>query len=144
MNIEIYNQSITPMPEEDIVAYTSKAVSVLKKMGVDFPSAKSEITIALIDEKQGQQLNHQFRGKNYPTDVLSFAPTEPDSLGELALCSAVVDRQAKEHGITLLEESVYLVIHGILHLLGYEHENDPEGEAEMMRIQDAVFEELFP
>ncbi|MCB0394790.1 MAG: rRNA maturation RNase YbeY [Bdellovibrionales bacterium] len=142
MKIEILQNSSFAVPEEEIRMYVHQILKQVKKRCATYPKNKKEIVIVFMDEKSAKDLNQQFRKKNYATDVLSFDPVDPESLGELVLCAQVVDRQAKEHELSFLEETIYLVIHGILHLLGYEHENDPEGEKEMMALQDEIFDLL--
>ncbi len=88
-------------------------------------------------------MNHEFRGKDYATDVLSFDSLEPTSLGELVLCPEVLKRQAQEHGLTYQQELGYMLLHGVLHLLGYDHETNPKDAEKMFALQDAVFETLF-
>lgn len=100
------------------------------------------ITLVFLDSAQMKKINKQFRGKNKPTDVLSFAPVEPGSLGELLFCLDVLKKQAKEHGHSLEHEFLYMLIHGVLHLLGYDHELSAKEEKLMFRIQDELFETL--
>ena len=106
--------------------------------------AGKELVIAFVDEKRARALNKEFRGKDYATDVLSFDAMEPGSLGELVICPKVIAKQAKEHGLLVREELGYMVLHGFLHLLGYDHENVSEKKARaMFALQDALFEKLF-
>ncbi len=81
--------------------------------------------------------------KNKPTDVLSFDPIEPDDLGELVLCPSVLRKQAKEHKLKYEIELGYMVIHGVLHLLGYDHEKTEKEAKKMFRLQDLVFDALL-
>ena len=74
--------------------------------------------------------------------MLSFQPIEPSSLGEIVLAVQKVHLQAEKNQHSFLNETGYLILHGILHLLGYEHESDPKKAEEMMSLQDDVFEEL--
>lgn len=99
------------------------------------------LRVIFVDKKQGKRLNKTHRNKNYPTDVLSFGSGEPQmGLGELILCVPILRQQAKEHKLSLTKETQYLVIHGFLHLLGYEHETNPRDEKRMMALQDQLFE----
>lgn len=100
------------------------------------------ITLVFLDTAQMKKINKQFRGKNKPTDVLSFAPIEPGSMGELLFCLDVLKKQAKQHGQSLEHEFLYMLIHGVLHLLGYDHELSATEEKLMFRIQDKLFEQL--
>ena len=100
------------------------------------------LVIVFVDQKQIKKLNNQFRGKNKATDILSFAPTEPGGLGELVLCSPIIKIQAKKHGLKLKEELAYLVLHGILHLLGFDHETSKKQADLMYQIQDDLFDKF--
>ena len=99
-----------------------------------------KLVIAFITEKSMTKLNTQFRNKAQVTDVLSFSPVDGEGLGELALCVPKVQAQAQEENLTLEEETAYLVLHGILHLLGYHHEGEGESARLMYQIQDDIFE----
>ncbi|MCJ8277720.1 MAG: rRNA maturation RNase YbeY [Bdellovibrionales bacterium] len=103
---------------------------------------KSELTLAFVEKSHIKKLNKQFRGKNKPTDILSFDGFEPGELGELVLCGDIVDLQAKEHKLGKNEELGYLLIHGVLHLLGYEHEKGGAEEKKMFALQDQIFDIL--
>jgi len=100
------------------------------------------ITLVFLDAADMKQINKQFRGKNKPTDVLSFAAMEKDSLGELLFCLDVLKKQAKEQDHSLENEFLYMLIHGVLHLLGYDHEHSAKEEKLMFRIQDQLFQSL--
>lgn len=100
------------------------------------------ITFVFLNKKQMQKINKTFRRKNKPTDVLSFAPSEPDSIGELLFCSDVLKKQAKEQRHSEGHEFLYMMIHGFLHLLGYDHELSKREEKIMFNIQDQIFDEL--
>ncbi|OFZ11504.1 MAG: rRNA maturation RNase YbeY [Bdellovibrionales bacterium RBG_16_40_8] len=102
----------------------------------------ADLTIVLVSEKEMQLLNNQYRKKNKPTDVLSFAPVEENSFGELVFCLSILKKQAKRHGLTLKEEFLYLLIHGLLHLLGYDHEINDKRARDMYLLQDKIYEEL--
>jgi probable rRNA maturation factor len=104
--------------------------------------AKS-LTLVFVGKAEGQKLNLQFRHKDYATDVLSFAPIETTSLGELVFCIPIIRKQAKEHNLTPQQEFTYLLIHGILHLLGYDHEKNDKAATAMYRLQDSIFEKVL-
>lgn len=105
--------------------------------------AAREISLVFVSRAEIRRLNRQFRSKDKATDVLSFAPSEDGSLGELVLCLEVIRRQATEHGLSLNEELGYMVLHGILHLLGYDHELSAAASRRMLSLQDRVFERLL-
>lgn len=94
---------------------------------------ETEITLRVVDETESADLNSRYRGKDSPTNVLSFpfdvpAGVEIDLLGDLVICAEVVRREAEEQGKTLRAHWAQMVIHGMLHLQGYDHQNDQEAE----------------
>lgn len=97
----------------------------------------ARITVRLVDEEEGLQLNRDYRGKDYATNVLTFAYAEgedmalPEGLplmGDLVLCRAVVEREAQAQGKALEAHYAHLVVHGMLHLQGFDHEDEAEAE----------------
>lgn len=95
-----------------------------------------QITLRFVDTDEGRSLNSDYRGKDYATNVLSFPyETEPVVAGDLVICAAVVEREAVEQGKTLEEHYAHLVVHGILHLQGYDHEIG-EGDAQLMEDKE--------
>ncbi|WP_110969034.1 rRNA maturation RNase YbeY [Pseudomonas huaxiensis] len=110
-------------------------------------TADSEMTIRLVDEAEARELNHTYRHKDYATNVLSFPADVPDDmldiplLGDLVICVAVVEREAAEQGKSLEAHWAHLVIHGCLHLLGYDHIDDDEAE-EMEALERTLLAEL--
>ena len=92
-----------------------------------------ELTIRLVDTNESQQLNKQYRGKNKPTNVLSFPFEVPDGmelnlLGDLVICVDVMKAEAKSQSKALFDHWAHLVIHGCLHLVGFDHISDDEAE----------------
>ena len=88
-----------------------------------------EITIRLVDADEGQALNNEYRGKNYATNVLSFPyEVEPVTQGDLVICPSVVAREAAEQNKPLDAHYAHLTVHGMLHLQGWDHENDDEAQ----------------
>lgn len=110
-------------------------------------TAPSELTIRIVDEAEGRELNHTWRGKDYATNVLSFPAEIPDGLldipllGDLVICAPVVAREAAEQGKRAEAHWAHLVIHGCLHLLGYDHIDDAEAE-EMEALERQLLAEL--
>ena len=86
--------------------------------------ARGAVTVALVTDRRIQELNRQFRGKNVPTDVLSFPADEPGTLGDVVIARGVARRQARGAGHDVATEIRVLALHGLLHLLGYDHEGD--------------------
>ncbi|MCC8378194.1 MULTISPECIES: rRNA maturation RNase YbeY [unclassified Xenorhabdus] len=104
--------------------------------------AESEVTIRLVDEAESHELNLTYRGKDKPTNVLSFpfeAPPEVELplLGDLIICRQVVEKEAQEQQKTVEEHWAHMVIHGCLHLLGYDHIEDEEAE-EMESLETEI------
>jgi probable rRNA maturation factor len=89
------------------------------------------VTILFTDDETVRELNQRFRGKDTPTNVLSFpAPDNPGGfLGDVALAFGVCEREAAEQGKALSHHVQHLVAHGVLHLVGYDHQTDAEAEA---------------
>ncbi len=104
---------------------------------------KKDLVILFVNRSQARKLNKDYRRRNYATDVLSFAPIEESSLGELVFCYEVVKAQAADHGLSFRFELTYLFIHGVLHLLGFDHEKSKAEERKMYAIQDQLFETLM-
>jgi probable rRNA maturation factor len=105
----------------------------------------SQVSVLLVGERAMRSLNQRWRGKDRPTDVLSFSQREgqggglhPEILGDVVVCVPVARRQAREAGHCLAAELDRLVAHGLLHLAGYEHEEDPAGARAMRRREDAI------
>jgi probable rRNA maturation factor len=95
---------------------------------------RADIAIRVVDEAEGRRLNHHYRGKDYATNVLSFPAELPEGvtlpiLGDLVICAPVVAKEAAEQHKTLSAHYAHLTIHGVLHLLGLDHENSLEADA---------------
>ena len=106
----------------------------------------AELNIRLVDEAESRSLNREYRGKNSPTNVLSFpfeAPpvVESDLLGDLAICAPVVAREAREQNKPLRSHWAHLVMHGVLHLLGFDHQNEQQAE-EMEGVEAGLLARL--
>jgi probable rRNA maturation factor len=93
-----------------------------------------EVAIRIVDANESQTLNRTYRGKDTPTNVLSFPaeidiPEGPTLLGDIAICWPVVASQAKEQAKLIEHHLAHMVIHGCLHLLGYDHDTDNDADA---------------
>ncbi|MFT4047272.1 MAG: rRNA maturation RNase YbeY [Solimonas sp.] len=100
------------------------------------PKHFGELTIRIVDEPESQALNRDYRGKDKPTNVLSFGGDE-GVLGDLVICAPVVAREAVEQNKTLREHWAHMVVHGCLHLQGHDHELEVDAqkmEAREIRI----------
>ena len=107
---------------------------------------QAELTIRIVDEAESQTLNSSYRGKDKPTNVLSFpfeAPPEIDIplLGDLIICAPVVELEAIQQNKSLQAHWAHMVVHGCLHLLGYDHIQDAEAE-EMESLETQLVESL--
>jgi probable rRNA maturation factor len=100
----------------------------------------AELTLRIVDAEEGQELNRDYRGKDYATNVLTFAYTEDSDAevtqADIILCTDVLEKEAKEQKKTVLEHAQHLVVHGVLHAQGYDHETDEEAdEMEALEIE---------
>ena len=106
-----------------------------------------EVSISFVDKDEIQTLNRDYRNKDTATDVLSFpvnnelAMGPSISLGDIAICIEIAQKQAEEYGHSQERELAFLVVHGMLHLLGYDHET-PEDETEMCAAQEQILKKL--
>ena len=112
----------------DTEAWSSFAEKALDKIG----KSESSATIAFVSDKRIRELNRQFRGVDKATDVLSFPAEEDANLGDVAVSVDTAAVQAKENGLSLDDEIAQLILHGLLHLCGYDHETD---DGEMNRLE---------
>ncbi len=105
----------------------------------------ADLTLRIVDAEEGQILNRDYRGKDYATNVLTFAYTEDSDAevtqADIILCTDVLEKEAKEQKKTVLEHAQHLVVHGVLHAQGYDHEGDEEAE-EMEALEIEILEGL--
>lgn len=134
------NSSEVRMPKTFIQKWIRLLSLGLTKRQIDFENSQ-ELTIVFMDLQEAKALNLQFRKKNYATDILSFSG-QGENLGELVICPQVIKRQAEEHGLTFREELGYMLVHGVLHLLGYDHEKSKIEAKRMFALQDEIFDYL--
>ena len=111
---------------------------------------EADLAIRLVDADEGRSLNRHYRGKDYATNVLSFPAEVPEGLpknvkfpllGDLVICAPVVAREAAEQSKPLKDHYAHLTVHGVLHLLGWDHEDDKEAEA-MEQLEREILAEL--
>ncbi|GMM90007.1 rRNA maturation RNase YbeY [Vibrio fortis] len=124
--------------EQDIQRWLDKTIPQFQE--------NAELTIRIVDTEESHQLNHEYRGKDKPTNVLSFpfeAPPgiELDLLGDLIICRQVVEKEAEEQNKPLLAHWAHMVVHGSLHLLGYDHIEDDEAE-EMESLETEIMQAM--
>ncbi|WP_019883146.1 MULTISPECIES: rRNA maturation RNase YbeY [unclassified Methylophilus] len=103
---------------------------------------ETSLTIRIVDEAEGRQLNAAYRGRDYATNVLTFPLTEePMLMGDIVICAPVVAREAMEQGKPLLAHYAHMTVHGVLHLHGYDHEVDAQADL-MEAMEVAVMQTL--
>ena len=119
----------------DINPWTTFATEALDAIGKHGSSA----TIAFVSDKNIRRLNKQFRKVDRVTDVLSFPANDETNLGDIAISVPTAAAQAKENGLTFDTEIAQLILHGLLHLSGYDHETD---NGEMNRLELRLREQL--
>lgn len=132
----------------------------LKELGLD--KKNIELSISLIGLTRMQELNKKYRSKNKTTDVLSFKPDDNFSwdnknstkrafvlpkdnvlkLGDIVICPKIAVKQAKKNNKLLKEELALLTVHGLLHLVGYEHEKSISNGKKMLKLQEKIFNKL--
>lgn len=142
MSIEVAVQYATDWPdlpdENQLKLWVKAALKGLKENAV--------LTIRIVDEDEGTQLNEQWRKSQGPTNVLSFThegepEIAPDLLGDIVICAPVVAREAKEQNKDIDAHWAHMVIHGVLHLNGFDHIK-PEDADTMENLEIKILEEL--
>ncbi|HVT34911.1 MAG TPA: rRNA maturation RNase YbeY [Nevskiaceae bacterium] len=104
--------------------------------------ARGELTIRIVDAGESHALNKQYRGKDKPTNVLSFqGDRAAQTLGDLVICAPVVAREAREQGKSPRAHWAHMVVHGCLHLIGYDHERDRDAE-KMEALEKKILRKL--
>ncbi len=142
MSVDLNNESGLEVDSPGLVRLATFALDQLRI------HPQAELSVLCVDEDTMTSYHEKYLGEPGPTDVLSFPmdelrpPGEEDEppiglLGDIVLCPAVTDRQAREHGRTSVAEAEYLLVHGILHLLGYDHADDDE-RSEMFGLKDRL------
>jgi metalloprotein, YbeY family len=139
VDLQIATENIEGLPtEEQIVQWATAAVQP--------EGDEVEMTVRIVDEAESHELNLTYRGKDRPTNVLSFPFECPDEvelplLGDLVICRQVVEREAAEQEKPLMAHWAHMVVHGSLHLLGYDHIEDDEAE-EMESLETQIMQGL--
>ena len=145
MNLQVDVQCATsePVPDEDdIRSWISAALSGQRK-------TDTEVSLRLVDIDEMTALNESYRGKNGPTNVLSFPSDLPDELaialvGDIVICAPVVRAEARQQGKPLRAHWAHMTVHGTLHLLGYDHVEEDEAQT-MEGLETAILASLnFP
>ena len=121
---------------------TAEQIEQWATAAVQPQSDEVEMTVRIVDEAESHELNLNYRGKDRPTNVLSFPFECPDEvelplLGDLVICRQVVEREAQEQDKPVMAHWAHMVVHGSLHLLGYDHIEDDEAE-EMESLETQI------
>lgn len=119
--------------EQETGLPTAEQIEQWATAAVQPQSDEVEMTVRIVDEAESHELNLNYRGKDRPTNVLSFPFECPDEvelplLGDLVICRQVVEREAQEQDKPVVAHWAHMVVHGSLHLLGYDHIEDDEAE----------------
>ena len=139
MQVVIINRDEAQIDEKALTAWILRVCEELKS--VEPQILKKNVTVAFVNQEEIQKLNYKFRKKNQITDILSFAPVEKGFLGELVICLSVLSEKKLED-FSKKQWLYYLVLHGLLHLLGFEHEKKEAEAQKMYALQDSIFEKL--
>ncbi|MCL1883867.1 MAG: rRNA maturation RNase YbeY [Defluviitaleaceae bacterium] len=150
MEINWDNRSEEAMPESLYMSMEQGILAVLKQSFEmeDLAKLKYEVSISFVDDEEMRGLNKKYREKDAPTDVLSF-PTmgelPPEGIfpmGDIVISTETALRQAAEYGHSFEREMVFLILHGMLHLLGLDHEADPNDEEVMEEITESILADM--
>ena len=150
------NQNAIEITEEINDAIKKAIEASLKYENCDFDA---ELSVTIVDNEEIREINNEHRGIDKATDVLSFPMLEFDEdgnaieceydfsddtviLGDIVISAERAKEQAEELGHSFIREMAFLTVHSMLHLLGYDHVDDPEGEAEMIRKQKDILDGL--
>ena len=146
VSIEVEDESWSALAGLEDIAHQAIAAALA---AAEKDAGDCEVALLFTDDASIADINGEWRGKTMPTNVLSFpAPDgmpvpegEPRPLGDIALSFGVITREAAEQGKTLRDHTVHLIVHGTLHLIGYDHESDGEAE-EMEQLETAILKGL--
>lgn len=109
--------------------------------------APAELTLRFVDAEEGRTLNRDYRGKDYATNVLTFAYSEADDLdsgttqADIVLCADVLEQEAATQKKSITDHAIHLIVHGVLHAQGYDHEEEEEA-AEMENLEIEILAKL--
>ena len=144
IDLQIASENSEGLPTLEQFTYWVETALAFEAQTEDF--TETEMTIRIVNEEESQTLNREYRGKDYPTNVLSFPFEVPEGielplLGDLVICRQVMEREAKEQQISLASHWAHLAVHGTLHLLGYDHIEEAEAE-EMEGLETQIMQKL--
>lgn len=130
LKVKFMDQNVANLQLTDIIRAIKSEIEI-----------SGEVTIKWCDDAEIQELNYQFRGFDKPTNVLSFPDESDDYLGDIAISLDTIEREAAEQGKTFEAHLAHMMVHGVLHLAGYDHENDQDAEL-MEKLEVAILEKL--
>ncbi|MEH6452994.1 MAG: rRNA maturation RNase YbeY [Psychromonas sp.] len=143
VDLQIATDNEDAIPEQqDMQTWISKALVA----GLEIKREEAELTVRIVDQDESQALNKQYRNMDKPTNVLSFPFQNPPGitlplLGDLVICKNVVENEAAQQNKTLDEHWAHMLIHGTLHLIGYDHIDEQEA-LEMEGLETKLLIEL--
>ncbi|MFV9985271.1 MAG: rRNA maturation RNase YbeY [Francisella endosymbiont of Hyalomma asiaticum] len=139
LNINVINDDEYPIPSQDLLLKCLQIVADKNHI------SHAEVNVSIVSNNEIQQINKQFRNKDKPTNIISFEFEKPqglpddiaaDFLGDIIIAPMVIEKEAKEQNKKLNDHWQHIFIHGLLHLLSYDHQNDQEAEVmEYLEIQ---------
>lgn len=144
IDVAVGAEDAWPVAEWETLARRAVAGAVAQSPYAELATSPAaiEVSIRLTDDDEVQLLNRQYRGKDAPTNVLSFPMVQPDLLeavgntddgevllGDIVLAHGICAAEAEARGVPLAEHATHLIVHGVLHLLGYDHDTDADGDA---------------
>ncbi|MFM5954144.1 MAG: rRNA maturation RNase YbeY [Novosphingobium sp.] len=146
MNLEISIEAAWPTPP-DWEVLAARAVAALAEVAPELANPRLSASLLFADDAEVRTLNREWRGKDKPTNVLSFPMLEradllaltpdgpPELLGDIALALETCTREAADKGLSLEHHAAHLIVHGLLHLAGYDHEVSPEDARTMENLE---------
>jgi len=143
VDVEIASDSATLPPVNEIARWPRRAIAAAGR------DSDLEVSVRVVDEAEMQELNRNFRGQDKPTNVLSFPAGDirglpPDAgtpLGDIVVCAAVVSREAREQHKSLEDHWAHMLVHGTLHLLGFDHVEDADADV-MERMETGILRDF--
>jgi len=145
-SIEIFTEGNITLPYKDLSE--ELFFSITEKTFIKTETDNISVNLILTDDEYITSINSEYRGKDKPTDVISFAYRDDpfpiidnpmEELGDIYISLETASKQAVEYEVTLAEEVKRLIIHGVLHLLGYDHEKSAEDEKKMNILEEEIF-----
>ncbi len=147
IRINIYKEGVK-LPDKISEAYVKK---IVKRTAIECSKDKISAALIFCSNDYIKEINKKFRKKNYPTDVLSFPETDDafpfekksyNNLGEIYISADKIIEQAEQFGVTIREEMTRLIVHGFLHLTGYDHEKSKAEERKMFKKEEEILNTL--